>query len=81
MKMLAISACVMMLSASFTGCAKSTPEATEEVDMSVSVETSKPDIRDISISSNFMQSTLDECLKIYPKTRLIPQVHKFIDVI
>ncbi|MBR1892456.1 MAG: efflux RND transporter periplasmic adaptor subunit [Lachnospiraceae bacterium] len=53
MKMLAISACVMMLSASFTGCAKSTPEATEEVDMSVSVETSKPDIRDISISSNF----------------------------
>lgn len=51
--MLAISASVTMLSLSFAGCAKSAPEATEEVDMSVSVETSKPDIRDISISSNF----------------------------
>ena len=34
-----------------------------------------------SISSDFMQEVLDKCLKIYPKTRLIPQVHKFIDVI
>lgn len=34
-----------------------------------------------AISSEFMQTTLDKCLKIYPKTRLIPQVHKFIDVI
>ncbi len=33
------------------------------------------------VNSEFMQSVLDKCLKIYPKTRLIPQVHKFIDVI
>ena len=33
-----------------------------------------------SISSDFMQEVLDKCLKIYPKTRLIPQMHKFIDV-
>ena len=34
-----------------------------------------------SINSDFMQKVLDKCLKIYSKTRLIPQVHKFIDVI
>jgi len=34
-----------------------------------------------TINSNFMQETLDKCLKIYSRTRLIPQVHKFIDVI
>jgi len=34
-----------------------------------------------SIDSDFMQKVLDKCLKIHSKTRLIPQVHKFIDVI
>ena len=34
-----------------------------------------------SINSDFMQEVLDKCLKIHPNTRLIPQVHKFIDVI
>ena len=33
-----------------------------------------------SINSDFMQTVLDKCLKVHPKTRLIPQVHKFIDV-
>ena len=32
-----------------------------------------------SVSSDFMQEVLDKCLKIHPNTRLIPQVHKFID--
>ena len=35
----------------------------------------------IQPDSLFMQNTLDSCLKIYSKVRLIPQVHKFIDVI
>lgn len=34
----------------------------------------------LSVSSNFMQTVLDKCLKVHPNTRLIPQVHKFIDV-
>lgn len=34
-----------------------------------------------SVDSEFMQTILDKYLKVYPKTRLIPQVHKFIDVI
>lgn len=34
-----------------------------------------------SVDSEFMQTVLDKCLKIYTNTRLIPQVHKFIDVI
>ena len=34
-----------------------------------------------SVSSEFMTETLDKFLKIYPRTRLIPQVHKFIDVV
>jgi len=33
------------------------------------------------VNSEFMQEILDKCIKIYPKTRLIPQVHKFIDVL
>ena len=33
------------------------------------------------INSDFMQEVLNKCLKIHTKTRLIPQVHKFIDVI
>ena len=33
-----------------------------------------------SISPEFMQEILNKCTKIYPKTRLIPQVHKFINV-
>ncbi len=33
------------------------------------------------INSGFMQEVLNKCLKIHTKTRLIPQVHKFIDVI
>ena len=32
-----------------------------------------------TIDSDFMQEVLDKCLKVYPNTRLIPQVHKFID--
>ena len=32
-----------------------------------------------SVSSDFMQKVLDKCLKVHPNTRLIPQVHKFID--
>ncbi len=31
------------------------------------------------VDSKFMQEVLDKCLKIHPNTRLIPQVHKFID--
>ena len=34
-----------------------------------------------SVDSEFMQAVLDKCLKVYPRVRLIPQVHKFIDVI
>lgn len=34
-----------------------------------------------SVDSNFMVSILEKCLKKYKRTRLIPQVHKFIDVI
>ena len=33
-----------------------------------------------SINSDFMQKILDKCLSLYKRTRLIPQVHKFIDV-
>ena len=33
-----------------------------------------------SVSSEFMQLILDKCLKKYRRIRLIPQVHKFIDV-
>ena len=33
------------------------------------------------IESDFMEKVLDSCLEIYPKVRLIPQVHKFINVI
>lgn len=35
----------------------------------------------LSISADFMQSILNKCIKIHYKTRLIPQVHKFINVI
>ena len=34
-----------------------------------------------SVDSEFMQNVLDKSLKIHHNTRLIPQVHKFIDVI
>lgn len=34
-----------------------------------------------SIKSDFMEKVLNECLSFHKKTRLIPQVHKFIDVI
>ena len=37
--------------------------------------------KESGVNSDFMQEILNKCLKIYPKTRLIPQVHKFIDVI
>ncbi len=33
-----------------------------------------------SVNSDFMQEVLDKCLKTYTKTRLIPQVHKFLEV-
>ncbi len=33
-----------------------------------------------AVDSIFMSKILDKCLSIYPKTRLIPQVHKFINV-
>lgn len=33
-----------------------------------------------SVDSEFMTKTLDKFLAIYPNTRLIPQVHKFINV-
>ena len=33
-----------------------------------------------AISSKFMSEVLDKCLSVHPKTRLIPQVHKFIGV-
>ena len=52
-KLLAVSVCTLMLATSFTGCAKSKDEPTEEVDMSVSVETAAPEVRSISVSSNF----------------------------
>ena len=32
------------------------------------------------VKSDFMQKILNSCLKQYKKVRLIPQVHKFIDV-
>lgn len=35
----------------------------------------------IEVEPELMQNVLDKCLKIHKKTRLIPQVHKFIDVI
>ena len=35
--------------------------------------------KSLSVDSDFMQEVLNKCLKIYPKTRLIPQVHKFIN--
>ena len=43
----------------------------------------QPMMRDklLSVKSEFMQTVLDKCLKIYPRTRLIPQVHKFIEVL
>lgn len=34
-----------------------------------------------SIAPEFMQQTLDKALKLYSKVRLIPQVHKFINVL
>ena len=37
--------------------------------------------KELSVDSEFMQRTLNSCLKIYTKVRLIPQVHKFLDVI
>ena len=33
-----------------------------------------------SVKSEFMQQILDRCLQKHNRTRLIPQVHKFIDV-
>ena len=33
-----------------------------------------------SVKSEFMQQILDRCLQKHKRTRLIPQVHKFIDV-
>lgn len=33
-----------------------------------------------SVDSDFMQNVFDKCLKVHPNTRLIPQVHKFLDV-
>ncbi len=33
-----------------------------------------------SVSSDFMLATLNKCLKLYNNVRLIPQVHKFINV-
>ena len=32
-----------------------------------------------AVNSDIMQEVLDKCLKVHPNTRLIPQVHKFID--
>ena len=37
--------------------------------------------KEITVTPDFMQNVLDKCIKIHYKTRLIPQVHKFIDVI
>ena len=34
-----------------------------------------------TVDSAFMEKVLDSCLKNYKRVRLIPQVHKFIDVI
>lgn len=36
--------------------------------------------KDLCVDSNFIQEVLNKCLKIHPNTRLIPQVHKFLDV-
>ena len=35
----------------------------------------------ISVNSEFIEKTLDKFLKLHKKTRLIPQVHKFLNVI
>ena len=40
----------------------------------------KMDETGISVSSDFIQLTLDRFLKKYKKVRLIPQVHKFLNV-
>ena len=37
--------------------------------------------KSICVTSEFMQNVLDKCLVIHNKTRLIPQVHKFIGII
>ena len=37
--------------------------------------------KSLSVDSDFLYNILNKCLKIHPKTRLIPQVHKFLDVI
>ena len=34
----------------------------------------------ISASPEIIQAVLDKCLEIYPQTRVIPQMHKFINV-
>jgi len=34
----------------------------------------------LNLSPEFMRKTLDKCLKIHTKTRLIPQVHKFLNI-
>ena len=34
-----------------------------------------------SVDSEFMEKTLNSCLKIYTNVRLIPQVHKFLNII
>lgn len=35
---------------------------------------------ELSVSVEFAESILEKFLKLHPKTRLIPQVHKFLDV-
>ena len=35
----------------------------------------------LSVNSDFIITTLNKCLKIYPNVRVIPQVHKFINVL
>ena len=37
--------------------------------------------KNTAVTSEFMQEVLNKCLNIHNHTRLIPQVHKFIDVI
>ena len=41
----------------------------------------KMESNEFSVSSDFMLQILDKCLFEYSRTRLIPQVHKLIDVI
>jgi len=36
---------------------------------------------ELSVSPDFMQEVLDKCLNVHYRTRLIPQLHKFIGVI